>query len=343
MHSILIIGGAGAQGSAIVRHLSSTNQYNIRVQTRNVNSSAAQELEKLDHVSLVTGGYDDASIPAALADQEYVFVNTDGFAIGQQAETYWGIRIFELASRAGIKHLVYSGLDYLGPKTHYDPKYEVGHYLGKAYVGEYMKAQSNSPMKWSVINSGPYMESLHDNMKPHTDAQGAEFTFALPLGKGSIPFIALQDFARYVDWLFRHPHESAGMTLPIATVHASGQDIADAFSATNPAKKGTYHAIPVSAWHNAAWAKLPQKKHTKIAFRSVSDDRALLQTYEQNFSAWWELYKNSAGNKPDGVIVRDYEMLDRILPDRIKSVEEWMRQEGYNGDGKTILQHSTHT
>lgn len=340
MHSILVIGGAGAQGSAIVRYLSSTNQYNVRVQTRNVDSPGAQELSRLDHVSLIKGGYDDTSLITALAGQEYVFVNTDGFAIGQQAETYWGIRIFELAGRAGLKHLVYSGLDYLGLKTNYDPKYEVGHYLGKAHVGEYMKAQVEIPMRWTIINSGPYMESLHDNLKPRANADGTESTFALPLGEGSIPFIFLNDFARYVDWIFSHPTESASITLPIATVHASGEDIANAFTATNPGKKGIYRAIPTSAWHDIAWAKLPRKKETKIGFKSVSDDRALLQTYEQNFDAWWELYKNSAGNKPDGVIVRDYDMLDQILPDRIKSVEQWMKQDGYTGNGKSILQNS---
>lgn len=293
-------------------------------------------------MSLVEGGYDDVSLTAALAEQDYVFVNTDGFAIGQQAETYWGIRIFELARRAGIKHLVYSGLDYLGPKTSNNPRYEVGHYLGKAYVAEFMKAQPTSPMKWSIISSGPYMESLFDNMKPQANANGKEFTFALPLGEGAIPFIVLHDLARYVDWLFDHSQVSTGMNLHVATVHASGKDVAEAFATTNPGKKGVYRAIPVSAWHDVAWAKLPKKKETKIGFRSVNDDRALLQTYEQNFTAWWELYKNSAGNKPDGVIVRDYEMLDRILPDRIKSVEEWMKKEDYNGDGKSILQHSTH-
>jgi nucleoside-diphosphate-sugar epimerase len=336
MHSILVIGGTGAQGAAVVRYLSSTGQYAIRIQTRNVDSTQAKELGTLSNVTLVTGGYDDASLTAALEGMEYVFVNTDGFAVGQQAETYWGMRIFELARRVGVKHLVYSGLDYLGPKTDFDPKFEVGHYLGKAHVAEYMKAQPTSPMNWSVISSGPYMESLFDNMKPHANEDGTQFTFALPLGDGEIPFIVLNDFARYVDWLFAHPEQSSGLNLHVATVHASGADIATAFIATNPGKTAVFASIPISAWHDVAWAKLPSKKETKIGYRSVSDGRALLQTYEQNFSNWWNLYKYSVGNK--GVITRDYEMLDRILPDRVKSVEEWMTLEGYNGEAKSILQ-----
>lgn len=333
MHSILVIGGTGAQGAEVVRYLSSTGQYAVRAQTRNVESAPAKELGALPNVTLVTGGYDDVSLTAALEDMEYVFVNTDGFSIGQQAETYWGIRIFELARRAGANHLVYSGLDYVGPKTNFDPKYEVGHYLGKAYVAEYMKAQPTSPMNWSVIRSGPYMESLFDNMKPRTNEDSTQFIFTLPLGDGKVPFIVLSDFARYVDWLFAHPEQSTGLDLHVSSAHATGADIANAFTVTNPGKKGIYANVPISAVNEIAWAKLPKKKETKVGYRSVSDDRALLQTFEQNFTNWWNLYK-------DSVITRDYELLDRILPDRIRTVEEWMEKEGYNGEGKGILQHA---
>lgn len=184
------------------------------------------------------------------------------------------------------------------------------------------------------------MENLFDIMKPQSNADGKTLIFMFPLGDGAIPFIVLNDFARYVDWLFAHPEQSSGMNLHVATTHASGLDIAEAFTAANPGKTGVYRSIPVQAWHDVAWANLPNKKETKVGFRSVNDDRALLQTYEQNFSAWWNLYQNSAGNM--GVIVRDYEMLDQILPERVKSVEEWMLKEHYDGRAKSVLRTSTH-
>lgn len=70
----------------------------------------------------------------ALKDADYVWVNTNGFAIGEQAETYWGIRIFELSVRAGVPHLVYGGLDSAYKLGGYDPKSRVGHFEGKARV-----------------------------------------------------------------------------------------------------------------------------------------------------------------------------------------------------------------
>lgn len=43
-----------------------------------------------------------------------VWVNTDGFTVGEQKETWAGIRIFEIAKEIGtVKHYVYSSLDYV--------------------------------------------------------------------------------------------------------------------------------------------------------------------------------------------------------------------------------------
>src|SRR6266516_2827133 len=94
--SILLIGGTGAQGSAVVRFLSSTGQYEVKCLTRDPTSSQARDLEKCPHVTLVAGGYEERVLAEALKGVDYVWVNTNGFAMGEQAETYWGIRIFEL-------------------------------------------------------------------------------------------------------------------------------------------------------------------------------------------------------------------------------------------------------
>lgn len=132
--SILIIGGTGAQGSAVVRFLSSTGKYELKFPTRDLTSSQAQELASVPHVILTAGAYDDTVLTEALNDVDYVWVNTNGFAMGEQAETHRGIRIFRLSVRAGIKHLVYSGLDSVYKVGGYDPKFRVGHFEGKARV-----------------------------------------------------------------------------------------------------------------------------------------------------------------------------------------------------------------
>jgi uncharacterized protein YbjT (DUF2867 family) len=137
MKTGVIIGGTGAQGAAVVRHLSSLGIYHLKVITRSIRSEQAKTLGNLPNVTLIESspaGYDEDSFLLAAERADFAFVNTDGFSIGEAAEVYWGIRFYELARRAGVKHFVYSSLDNLGEMTQYDPEFRVGHYYGKSRV-----------------------------------------------------------------------------------------------------------------------------------------------------------------------------------------------------------------
>jgi hypothetical protein len=138
MKTGLIIGGTGRQGEAIVQFLSSTNQYHFLILTRNTTSDSALKLAALPNVDLVANnalnGYDFESFLSAASRSEFVFINTDGFTLGERAEIYWGIGLFELARKAGVEHFKYSGLNHNGEETAFDPKSYVGHYEGKARV-----------------------------------------------------------------------------------------------------------------------------------------------------------------------------------------------------------------
>lgn len=139
LKTIVVVGGTGAQGKAIIQHLSSLNEYRILALTRSLTSHSAKELSQLANVELIESqapsGYDLDTFLAAAKQSDYAFINTDGFALGEIAETYWGIRLFEVAKRAGVKHFVYSGLDYLANEPLYDDdKHYVAHYMGKARV-----------------------------------------------------------------------------------------------------------------------------------------------------------------------------------------------------------------
>jgi hypothetical protein len=53
------------------------------------------------------------SVHAALQGVYGAFVNTDGFTIGEKEETYVGLRIYEIVKQLGVKHYVWSNLDYM--------------------------------------------------------------------------------------------------------------------------------------------------------------------------------------------------------------------------------------
>ncbi|EXJ84815.1 hypothetical protein A1O3_05488 [Capronia epimyces CBS 606.96] len=337
MKTILFIGATGAQGGAAVKYLAATGEYRILALTRNKTSSHAQDLAATANVEVLVSeaasGYGTEAFLSAASRSDYVFVNTDGFTLGEQAETFWGIRLFELAVRAGVKHFIYSGLDYASKAAGYDPKFYVGHYEGKARVEEWIHAQQDSSMAWTIIRSGPYMELLSALMAP---AQGTDGTalFALPLGDGAIPFIHLGDFGKYVHWSLSHPDQSNHRDFGIATAHVSGNEIEAAFSAYT-GKPAKYVDLDINHWNVEAWKHLPKGKDTKIGYQNVKDDNALLMTYGENFTNWWNLYKASKDNK--GLIQRDYDFLDQIVPDRVKSLAEWMEKVKYTGEKGSLL------
>ncbi|KAI1609569.1 hypothetical protein EDD36DRAFT_75156 [Exophiala viscosa] len=337
METIVIVGGTGAQGGAVVQYLSATNKFNVLVLTRSTTSPPAKETAALPNTELIVSnasfGYDLEVFYKAAQQSQYAFINTDGFAVGEQAETYFGIRLFELSLKAGVKHFIYSGLDYNSKKSGYDPTLYVGHYEGKARVSEFMRAQPSSPMAWTVLNSGPYIEMLQELLLPEIGDDDVA-RFKLPIGHGAVPFIHLDDFARYVPWILEHPEESNGLILGIATAHVAGPELARAFTAVTT-RHAEYIDEPNDKWVKAKFGHLPNGVDTKVGALSVRDPNSLLMTYGENFSNWWNLYKASADNR--GLIQRDYAFLDRILPDRVKSVEDWMRKVDYDGTHRPVF------
>lgn len=58
------------------------------------------------------------AVAEALKGVYGAFVNTDGFTVGEAAETFAGIKIYELARAAKVRHFVWSSLDYASKVGH---------------------------------------------------------------------------------------------------------------------------------------------------------------------------------------------------------------------------------
>ena len=179
------------------------------------------------------------------------------------------------------------------------------------------------------------MDMLHEPYVPSYDEKKDEYVYRLPLGDaGAMPLIVLHDLGQYARWIFDHPLEAKGLNLEIATCHATGADIASAFTATT-GKAARYEAAELAEYLEKFFAYLPKGQHTLIGEAFAGSQDNTLISWGQNFHAWWEIYRSSGGNK--GIVQRDYAFLDRILPNRVKSVEEWMRKVGYTGERRTVL------
>jgi hypothetical protein len=295
--------------------------------SRNAASAESKQLASLSGVTIFEGdAYHEKSLRNAFEEVDYVFANTNGFAIGEKNEIYWGIRLYELAREFGVEHFLYAGLEYASKLGNFNPKYRTGHLDGKGKVVDFISAQPTTPMAWSVLTSCLYIEGLSEVLRPFPHPNEAEtMVFAAPVGEGNVPLIYLEDYGRYARWIFDTPSRSTGRELHVATEDIAWKDLAAVFTEVT-GKKAIYHDVTLDEYFNLGIFPAPEEK----IGGSLSPGDATLFTYRENFSGFWNTWK-------DNLTKRDYPLLDDILPTRVKSVKEWMQKVGYTGEPISVL------
>lgn len=236
--------------------------------------------------------------------------------------------MFEIAAENGIKHFVWANLDSSYKLSGWKPEFRTGHFDGKDKVADWISAQGNKlAMKWSILTSCMYLEMFSELLAPTPKVIDGEtvFVFTAPLGNGTPPMIFLEDLGRYARWLFDNPHTATGMNLKIATQQVGWEDVAKSFTEIT-GKKAVYQDVSLENYFSLPIFPDPDAK----VGHSVGHEDGTLQTYRQNFSGFWNTWK-------ENVLERDYTLLDEILPTRVKSVKEWMKLTGYTGQKESIL------
>ncbi|KAM3077067.1 hypothetical protein ACMFMG_003463 [Clarireedia jacksonii] len=328
---VLVIGGTGVQGIPVVKALTHDGAYDVRLITRNANSVHAKELGAIPGVTIVEGDiYSEKDLAKAFEGCTHAFINTNGGALGEKAEIYWGIRYYELARTHHLTHFLYSSLEYSLQLSSYSPLYRDGHMDAKAKVATFIAAQPTTPMRWSILTSCMYMEMLYEMLAPHPlPSDPSVLVFSAPLGsRGSAPLIALDDFGKYARWVFDTPDRSTGLNLHIASEEVVWEDLATIFSQVT-GKKAVYRDVTLDEYFDMGIFPDPDAKFG----HGVGDD-GTLQSYRENFSGFWRFWAS-------GVVKKDWQMMDEILPERIKSVGEWMKKVGYTGERQSLL-HDYH-
>jgi hypothetical protein len=258
------------------------------------------------------------------------YVNTNGFSLGEKAELYWGFRIFEIALEEKVQHYVWGGLDYGLKKGGWNSKYHCGHLDAKGRIAEFILLQRPSHnMKTTVLTSAPYLDMLWEGSFLPNQAPDGTFVFTQPIGDGAVPMISLDDLGRYARWIFDNPERADGMNLETSTEHVTWNHLIESFMKVNPDKKAIRVDIPLEEYFESTGRKKDDPVTTAPDSEGAHDPTT--QTFWEDFAAWWALYR-------DNIIKRDYKLLDEILPDRIRTVEEWMRLKKYNGSHKVLFQ-----
>lgn len=328
---IVVIGGTGAQGIPAVQALSETGKYEVVVLTRKKSSEQAQAIAALPGVSLFEGTYLKESDVWDLFKGAYgAFVNTDGFVIGEKAEIFWGMRIFEIAVTQGVKHYVWGNLYYLTKLGGYDPKYRSGHMDGKGRVAEWLLAQKLEQITVTIFTTCPYANMFWDGQFNPVKNEDGSFTFYSSIGDGLLPLMALEDIGPYVSWIFNNKERSDNLDLITVTDILPYSAIISSFEKVTGKK--------------AIWKDLPYEDFAKVrrmtdnipaawAHRAGEYNDPSGMSMKANFYGWWNSWRDSLFTW-DKV---DVGLLDEIHPGRIRSFEEWMVKVRYNGERKVVL------
>ncbi|KAI1351115.1 hypothetical protein F5Y01DRAFT_304960 [Xylaria sp. FL0043] len=331
---IAIIGGTGAQGVPVVRELLKSGEYSVRVLTRDTNSARFKELESYGPVESVIGTFaSEESLRATFRGAWGAWVNIDGFNSGEKGEIFWTIRgvAWELAIEEGVKFYVHGNIDYAYKKSGFRPEFHCGHIDGKGRMGEWVLAQNKDPivrsrMRSAVFTTGAYIEmTIGANTTFPPSVENGVAVWRAPLADGAIPFTALDDVGVYVKWLFDNSDgEADGMDLQLSIDHITFKEYVRAFTAVT-GKPARWIDVDLEEHLSANWGKGADRP---AGYNADPNDPATM-TLRRNFRAWFTVLRNCGGNK--GVIQRDYAILDRIYPQRIKSAEEWLRRENEKG------------
>lgn len=317
---IFVVGGTGAQGLPVIGALVADKKYSVRALSRDATSRRAKALLDLGNVEIVEGTFaDEETLRKGFRGCDGAYINIDGFNTGEKTEMYWAIRAYEIAIEEGIKFFVYGNLDYALKKAGYDSKFRAGHYDGKGRIGEWILSQNEvnyERMGAAVFTTGPYMEMAISAMTPMSPSvEDGVVTWRVPLGNGAVPHVALEDCGYYARWLFDNPERSDGMNLEVAIEQVNYHELAAAFEKVtgHPAR---YIDTSLEDYWNGPLkmaAELPAGYNADLADKST-------MSFHDNFTGFWNIWKYE-------IIKREYPLLDEIHPNRIKSVEEWLRRE----------------
>ncbi|RFU81273.1 nadp-binding [Trichoderma arundinaceum] len=324
---IVVLGGTGAQGSNVVKHLSQAGIFDITVPTRDTSSLKARDIEALPNVKLLQADYlTEAGMRSVLIDQDGVYFNIDSFAVTEPFEYFWTFRAYEIAVQSGLKLFILPG----GPNRYeahrYKEEFRNVHGAVSGRLSDWLSHQPTDILPWSISYGGVYAEMLWSLLQPRIRDDGV-YEFAAPIGDGNIPLTPLDDYGARVRWMFENPEAVIGKTVVWAPFYTSYKDLVKIFEETT-GKRAIFKDLTQDEWFDRLKAhRAPDSKFPHSG--PVDDDTTF--TFRQTFGAWWNFWKFNDQIR-DPKQEKDAEIFsNEVYPTRHRSLKEWMVANNYTG------------
>ncbi|XP_040841781.1 nmrA-like family domain-containing protein 1 [Ochotona curzoniae] len=223
---IAVFGATGAQGGPVVRALLDAKHFAVRALTRDVTKPSALALKDLGAEVVKCDLDDEASLVAALKGVYGAFLVTNFWEyLDQEREVRQGKLMADVAKRLGLKHVVFSSLEYIHKLS--GGKLTVPHFDGKGIMEEYFRS-IGVPM--TSVRVPSYFENFHGGLKPAKASDGDYYTLALPMGDKPLPGISVADIGVIVSNIFNSPEEFIGKAMNLGAEALTMQQYAEILS-----------------------------------------------------------------------------------------------------------------
>lgn len=282
---ITVFGATGQQGGAVARALVAAGTFKVRAVTRNVDSEKAKALSKAG-VDVVKADIDDrVSVDAAVKESYGVFLVTNFWEhMSKDKEIAQGKLVADAAKEAGVKHLVYSGLENVQKII----GLECPHFDGKGLVEDYL---DEIGLLNTSVRFAAYYPALVDPkmLAPRKQDDGTYLTVLCM--DGPMHGVDPADCGPAIAEIFNQPGEFIGKRVGLAGDYLTIDEYLKLLAKAT-GKDIKYQQVPVDVF-----AKFP--------FPGASDLAAMFAFYSS------------------GKIERDINLTKRLNP-KTKSFEQWL-------------------
>lgn len=244
---IAVVGATGAQGGGLVRAILAdpAGPFTARALTRNADSAVARDLAS-NGADVVEADLDDeASLRKAFGGAYGAYVVTNFWASRTpeqeqarsraQMELDQAAAAARAASDAEVRHVVWSTLEDTRP--HFERlgidvpnalgNYKVPHFDAKGEANTFF---TELGVPTTFLQTTFYYEAFLRGQGPRRDDNG-ELVLQIPMADKKMALVAAEDIGRTAFGVFRRGDDFIGQTVSIAGTHATGEELAEMFTA----------------------------------------------------------------------------------------------------------------